>query len=111
MWPHERSLVAKYRDRPFALIGVNLNGYAPDELKESMEKHGLTWRCFADPGDLGRGAIAASWNFPGTPTLYIIDAQGIIRRKWTGQPSETIMDRVLEALIEEAERERGYEKR
>ena len=68
-----------------------------------MEKANLTWRSFADPGDLGQGAIATRWNFSITPTLYIIDHKGIIRRKWIGAPGEKVIDAALEPLIEEAE--------
>ena len=74
------------------------------KLKEVMDKVKLTWRSFADPGDLGQGAIAARWNFSVSPTLYIIDHKGIIRRKWLGSPGEKAIDAALEPLVEEAER-------
>jgi hypothetical protein len=68
-----------------------------------MEKEKLTWRSFADPGDIGQGAIATRWNLAGTPTLYVIDHQGVIRRKWVGSPGEKGIDNALEKLIREAE--------
>jgi hypothetical protein len=69
-----------------------------------MDKEKLTWRSFADPGDIGQGAIAAKWNLSGTPTLYIIDHKGVIRHKWVGTPGEKAIDAALEKLIIEAER-------
>jgi hypothetical protein len=70
-----------------------------------MVKENLTWRTFADAGRLGRGAIAASWNFAATPTLYIIDHKGIIRYKWLASPGEKAIDAALEKLIKVAERD------
>jgi hypothetical protein len=103
MWPHERSLVTKLKDRPFALIGINVNGYDVKKLKLEMEKEKLTWRSFADPGPLGQGPIATQWNFSATPTFYIVDHRGVIRHKWLGSPGEEAIDQALERLIKEAE--------
>jgi hypothetical protein len=41
---------------------------------------------------------------PATPTFYIIDHQGTIRRKWTGNPGHKTIDTALDKLIQEAER-------
>jgi hypothetical protein len=97
LWPHERSLVKVLQDKPFALIGVNINGYDANKLKEVMDKERLTWRSFVD-----RGAIADTWKPPGTPTLYILDHKGVIRHKWVGSPGEKVIDVALEKLIKEA---------
>jgi hypothetical protein len=80
-----------------------VSGADARKLKEVMDKVNLTWRSFADPGDLGQGAIATRWNFSITPTLYIIDHKGIIRRKWVGAPGEKVIDAALERLIDEAQ--------
>jgi hypothetical protein len=95
--------VSNLKGRPFALIGVNVVGHAPDKLKGVMDKQKLTWRSFADPGEIGQGAIAGRWNLAGTPTLYIIDHKGVIRRKWVGNPGEKAIDTALEKLIKWAE--------
>jgi hypothetical protein len=54
----------------------------------------LTWRSFADRGD-----ITAKWNLSATPTLYVIDPKGVIRHKWVGSPGEKAIDAALEKLI------------
>jgi hypothetical protein len=92
------------KDKPFALIGVNIAGSAAPKLKAVMKKENLTWRSFTDPGEIGRGAIASKWNIATTPTLYILDADGIIRSKWRGSPGEKAIDDILNELIQEAER-------
>ena len=68
-----------------------------------MEKEKLTWRSFADPGELGQGAIVTRWNFPATPTMYVIDHKGVIRYKWVGGPGEKAIDAALAKLIQQAE--------
>ena len=91
------------KDKPFALIGVNVAGNDANKLKDVMDKERLNWRSFADPGALGQGAIAAQWNLAGTPTLYVIDPKGVIRHKWVGKPGEQAIDAALEKLLKEAE--------
>ena len=70
-----------------------------------MKKEDLPWRSFADPGDAGQGPVAARWNLTNTPTLYVLDARGVIRHKWPGSPGHEAMDSALNALVKEAERE------
>src|SRR5262245_25317542 len=100
----------KHKGRPFAVIGVNVNGYDSRKLKAAMVKEKLTWRSFADDG-----AIVGTWNLPGTPTFYVIDQIGWIRHKWVGSPSDyklgglpdaKAIDAALEKLIQVAEADR-----
>jgi peroxiredoxin len=101
MYPHERSLVKKLEGKPFTLIGVN-SDQSRDQLKKVIEKEKMTWRSFFDgPGT--RGPIASKWNVAGWPTLYVIDAKGVIRHKWLGSPGEKVMDESIEKLLKEAE--------
>ena len=86
------------------MIGVNVVGHDARKLKAVMDKEKLTWRSFADAGDLGQGPISTRWNLASTPTLYVIDHQGLIRHKWIGNsPGEKAIDAALEALIKAAE--------
>jgi hypothetical protein len=95
--------VTNLKDRPFALIGVNVGGHDARELKRVVDREKLTWRSFADVGGLGQGAIAARWNLTQTPTLYAIDPRGVIRHKWVGGPGAKAIDTALGELIREAE--------
>jgi hypothetical protein len=94
--------VQNLKDEPFALIGVNVNGYDARQLKEAMDQEGLTWRSFADPGTVGRGEIAVRWNLSVTPTYYLLDPGGVIRHKWVGGIDEKVLDAALQRLIREA---------
>jgi hypothetical protein len=108
-WLHERSLVQNLQDNPFALIGVNVNGYDAKKLKEVFDKEKMPWRSFAD-----EDAIVGKWNLPGTLLFYVIDHKGVIRYKWLGSPADykvgglpdaKAIDTALEKLIQEAERD------
>ena len=107
MYPHERSLVEKLKDKPFVILGVNSDA-SRDLVKQVSEKEKLTWRSFAD-----QGAIVGKWNLPGTPTFYVLDHKGVIRYKWVGSPADykgeglpdkKAIDTALEKLIQDAER-------
>ena len=89
----------QFEKRPFALVGVDSATKEPQKLKEVMEREHLPWRSFADKGEIVR-----RWNLAGTPTLYLIDHAGVIRRKWVGAPGEKALDQALEQLIAEAEK-------
>ena len=90
----------KLAGKPFAVIGVNLNEPNPAALKKLAEKENLTWRSFSDPPTDGVwGAIAKRWNLSGTPTIYLIDPQGVIRHKWVGGAREEVIDHAVEELI------------
>ena len=92
MFPHERSLVAKLAEKPFALIGVNSDPVA--QLAEIQKREQITWRSFA-AGEDG-GEIAKAWNVTGWPTIYILDEHLVIRAK--GLRDEA-MERKVEELL------------
>lgn len=97
MYPHERSLVKQLADAPFALIGINSDGDR-DELKKIMEEENITWRSFWNGGSTS-GPISTKWGVTGWPTIYVVDANGIIRYK--GVRGDR-MDAALEELLAEA---------
>lgn len=103
MIPHERSLVDKYKNRPFALIGVNSdetdNADGLAKYKEQAEKMGVTWRSFADKSV--EPSISDSWRVQGWPTLYFIDHEGVIRHKDVRDDAE--MEAALDEMISKAE--------
>ena len=100
MYPHERSLVDQYKDRPFVLIGVN-SDEDREKLKPVLEKERITWRSFWNGG--GRsGPISSAWNVHGWPTLYILDKDGTIRFKCKGADEQGI-DKTLESLLAAAQ--------
>jgi hypothetical protein len=88
--------VKRLEGKPFALVGVNVMETDPKKLKAALERQKLNWRSFTH-----KEAIADEWNSPGTPTYYVLDARGVIRYKWIGNPGEKAMDSAIEKLLGE----------
>ena len=95
MYPHERSLVQRLKDKPFAIVGVNSDPKA--KLKQVLKKENMTWRSFWDGGDT-TGPIASKWNVHGWPTIYVLDHKGVIRAKG---PREEALAQVVDNLLKE----------
>ena len=92
------------QDKPFALIGVNINCHDPKVLKKVMDKERLPFRSFTDKSDgEGLGVIGRAWNLFGTPTVFVLDHKGVIRYRHMGIPDRKAIDGVLKELIREAE--------
>jgi hypothetical protein len=105
MFPHERSLVKRMADKPFTLIGVNSDRNKED-LKEKNKKQEITWRSFWN-GPMGTGGpISKEWEVQGWPTLYLIDHKGVVRRKFLGNPGDQHLDRLIDELVAEAEKDK-----
>jgi Thioredoxin-like len=104
MYPHERSLVKKLADKPFALVGVNSDRDL-DELKKVLQEEQITWRSFKNDKGGSGDPISTDWNVQGWPTLYIIDHKGVIRHKYEGIPGNDKLDAAIDTLIEAAEKE------
>jgi|SRR5947209_7976263 len=102
MYPHERSLVKKHADKPFTIIGVN-SDTDREKLKETLKKEEITWRSFWNGKEGTGGPISTEWNVHGWPTLYIIDADGVIRHKHLGSPGDEKLDEEIDALVKKAE--------
>jgi alkyl hydroperoxide reductase subunit AhpC len=95
MFPHERSLVKRLENRPFALIGVNSD---PDleKLKEQNKNQQITWRSFWD--QTTSGPIAKQYRVQGWPTIYVLDENGVIRAR---NVRDQAMDRAVDDLLAE----------
>lgn len=102
MIPHERSLVNKLSGKPFVLIGVN-SDRDPEQLKKDLKENQVTWRSFQNERK-GEKSISTDWNVQGWPTLYLIDHQGVIKKKWLGSPGNETLDKEVEMLVQAAEK-------
>ncbi len=105
MYPHERSLVQRLADQPFALLGIN-SDRDRDALKEVMTKEEITWRSWWDGGNTS-GPIATTWNVSGWPTIYVLDANGVIRFK---NVRGDAMDKAVDSLLQEMSQGNDREK-
>jgi hypothetical protein len=101
MYPHERSLVKKFENKPFAIIGVN-SDVDRAALKKVIEKEEITWRSFWNGKEGTGGPISTQWNVHGWPTIYVLDAKGVIRYKSVGA-NEGEIDAAIEKAMKDLE--------
>jgi hypothetical protein len=101
MYPHERSLVARLKDKPFALIGVN-SDKDKEKLKPRLEEEKITWRSFWNGPEGTSGPISRAWNVRGWPTVYVLDHKGVIRFKGLREKElDAAVDQLLGELAAE----------
>jgi RNA polymerase sigma factor (sigma-70 family) len=92
-YPRYRALVERMKDRPFVLLSVNL-----DDKKETLSKTitagEITWRCWWEGGE--ERPNCDRWKVSWIPSVYVIDADGIIRAK---QVRGKALDQAVDALL------------
>jgi len=98
MIPHEKQMVAKMRQKPFALIGINSDGDR-SVLQKIMREQGITWHSAVEGST--HGPIATKWNVHGWPTTYVLDAKGVIRYR-------DVRDEEMEKAVRTLLKERGH---
>jgi len=100
MVPHEKALVERLRDRPFALLGINSDADR-EKLKSVQAENGITWRSWWDGGRAG-GPIATRWDVHAWPTIIVLDANGVIRFKAPRVlRAPRLLDEAVESLLKE----------
>jgi hypothetical protein len=89
--------VERYQGRPFAFLGINSDD-DPKMVKTFMAREGLPWRSWWDQG--AQGPIAKRYRVSGWPTLYVLDADGVIRYV---QVRGRSLDNAVDTLVRQAE--------
>ena len=96
MLPHEKALVKRLAGEPFALLGMNSDGDA-ETVRKILAENEIDWR----QGILGStdGGLAKTWNVNSWPTIYVLDAKGVIRyRDVRDQQMEEAVTKLLAEL-------------
>lgn len=100
MYGFERRLVEKFRNQPFALVGVNSD--PRDVCKRAQAESNLMWRSVWDGGTTN-GPVSTVYRVHNWPTIIVIDSKGIIRFRSEGLDEPKLM-RILERLVDDASR-------
>jgi len=96
MLPHEKALVQRLIGEPFALLGMNSDGDA-ETVRKILSENQIDWR----QGILGStdGELAKRWNVNSWPSIYVLDAKGVIRyRDVRDQQMEEAVPKLLAEL-------------
>lgn len=64
--------------KPFVLLGIN-SDEDRQQLRKTVIDERITWRSWWDGGV--EGPIHKQWNVVVRPTIYLLDARGIVRFK------------------------------
>jgi thiol-disulfide isomerase/thioredoxin len=97
MYPQEREMVKRLSGKPFVLLGVNGDGDR-NEIKQVVAAQKLAWRSWWDGGNTGR-PINRKWNILSIPTVFVLDAKGVIRYKRVrGKAIDDAVDHLLKEL-------------
>jgi thiol-disulfide isomerase/thioredoxin len=89
MIPHERKMVEKLKDEPFALISVSADK-EKDTLKDFLKSNEMPWDHWWN-GE--KGEVLEKLKVQFFPTIYVLDGEGVIRYK-------NIRGKDLEAAVE-----------
>jgi thiol-disulfide isomerase/thioredoxin len=90
MIPHEREMVERLKDKPFALISISAD-QKKETLKEFLSKEKMPWTHWWNGS---QGGVIEDWTVEYFPTIYVIDAKGVIRHK-------DLRDQKLEQAVDE----------
>jgi peroxiredoxin len=95
--PHNIEMVDSYKDKPFALVGINSDGDR-SVLQKIIKEQKINYRNAVDGST--SGPIATKWNVHGWPTVYVIDGLGMIRNKFIGVDPKVLTEAVEKLLKE-----------
>lgn len=96
MLPHEKEMVDRKKNQPFALLGISSDSDRESAIKR-MQAEGITWRQAMEGST--SGPIATKWDVHGWPTIYVIDHKGVIRfMDLRGEELEKAVDSLLKEV-------------
>jgi hypothetical protein len=76
MIPREVALVERLKNAPFALVGINTDTDL-DTFREQCKKKHVTWRNSFQGST--SGPLCKAWGVRSFPTIYVLDAKGVVR--------------------------------
>jgi hypothetical protein len=85
--------VKEYQGRPFVVLGVNVDA---DQGQFRRAAAGQPWPSVWD----GEGRIARAYDIDGTPTVFLIEGRGVIRKEYReGAPDRAELRRDIDELL------------
>ncbi len=96
MLPHEKEMVARKKNQPFALLGISSDTDRESAIKR-MKAEGITWRQAMEGST--SGPLATKWDVHGWPTIFVLDHKGVIRfQDLRGEELEKAVDELLKEV-------------
>ena len=98
--PQKKALVERLKDEPFSFLGMFGREGNPKEIAARMQTENINWRNALDLGEASDGVLWSTWAVRGFPQFYLVDAKGVIRRRWFGDPGTELEPAIEECLAE-----------
>ena len=99
MIPQERQMVERLKGKPFTLVSISMDD-KKDTLTDFLAKEKMPWtHCWVSPNS----DLAEDWHIEYFPTVYVLDARGVIR--YVGVTGEDL-DKAVNELIKEMEKKK-----
>jgi len=96
MIPHSKELVGKLKGKPFVLVGISVDDKKED-LTDFMKKNEMPWTHWWNGAT---GGLIDDWDIDHYPTIFVLDAKGVIRYK---EIREKKLEEAVETLLKEME--------
>jgi peroxiredoxin len=94
--PALQKIYDKYRDRPFEIVGINLDKQRKN-AHTSVERYGLNFTVLHDPNS----TVIRRYQGKAMPCSYLIDQNGVIREVFNGfsTKKQARMETAIEQLL------------
>jgi thiol-disulfide isomerase/thioredoxin len=99
MIPHSRDLVKKMTGKPFVYVSVSADAQKKT-LIDFMKEKEMPWTHWWNGA---QGGIVEDWEIQAFPTIFILDAKGIVRENIVGAYANHQIKEVVTKLLEELE--------
>lgn len=100
MIPHQRELVKRLKGKPFVMLSVNADA-KKETLTQFLEKEPMPWQHWHNGVKADKGGVRDVYSVHFFPSIYVIDAKGIIRHK---NVRGEALDKAVDALLKEQEK-------
>ncbi len=91
-----RELLGRHAEDPFVVLGVSSDEDAA-RFREFVKAQSIGWRSVWE--GTRDGPVAKLYKVRALPSLFLIDAQGVIRQTWVGPKDLKTLDVRVEALL------------
>ncbi len=95
MIPHEREMVTRLKDKPFALVSISFDA-EKKTLADFLAKKPMPWNHWWNGAE---GKLMDTLNIQHYPTIFVLDPQGVIRYK---EIRGEELEKAVNTLLEEA---------
>jgi thiol-disulfide isomerase/thioredoxin len=95
MIPHERDMVERLKGKPFVLVSISTDA-KKETLTDFLKTEKMPWTHWWNGAE---GGIVDEWDVQYYPTIYVLDAQGVIRhRDLRGEQLERAVNDLLKEM-------------